>query len=116
MQTRICPECGDDIYINAKSHKCGWRLTAEPKAVPRQHRMEPEAKAAYESGGPRSGDLTEQQWYNVCRFWPSVARRCSRTFADVGPHNPLHASSNLGPLMRRIRPPEVVEREPGQEG
>jgi hypothetical protein len=74
--------------------------------------MTAEQKEAYEAGGPRSHDLTEQQWFNVCRFWPSVARRCSRPFADVGPHNPLWATSQLGPLTRRIHPPE---RQPGED-
>jgi hypothetical protein len=63
--------------------------------------MTHEEKAAYEAGGPTSHSLTEQQWYNVCRFWPTVAKRCSRQFADIGPHNPLHATSFQGPLLAR---------------
>jgi len=104
MQTRSCPDCGDDISVYAKVHSCGWRAAAKPKddvPRPKQHRLSPEAQEAYEAGAPRSHDLTEQQWYNVCRFWPTVAKRCSRPFADVGTHNPLHATSRQGPLMRK---------------
>jgi hypothetical protein len=48
---------------------------------------------------PHSSTLTEAQWYAVCKHFPHVARRCSRPFADVGPHNPLDATSKLGPLL-----------------
>jgi hypothetical protein len=117
MQTKICPECGDDIYVNARSHKCGWRFHAEVIIDRSAHRMTPEAKAAYESGAPRSHDLAPQQWYNVCRFWTSVAKRCSRPMELVGPDHPLHATSRLGPLLKhRIDPEAEAERQALQAG
>lgn len=77
--------------------------------------MTPEAKTSYEAGAPRSHDLTSQQWYNVCRFWPSVARRCSRPMEKVGPDHPLHATSNLGPLTRAMMARQVPGIDPDGE-
>jgi hypothetical protein len=37
MQTKTCPSCGDDIYINAKSHKCGWTEAGEKAGDPLRH-------------------------------------------------------------------------------
>lgn len=38
MQTKICPNCGDDIYASAKSHKCGWRQNKPDDVVrPKPH-------------------------------------------------------------------------------
>jgi len=110
---RVCPECKEHLtapYLSCRF--CDW---VEGKTPVRQtsqiHRMTPEAKTAYEAGGPTSHDLTPQQWYNVCRFWPSVARRCSRPLAKVGPDNPLHATSRMGPLLKhRLDPEAEAER------
>jgi hypothetical protein len=76
-----------------------------------------EARARYESSAPSSADLSELQWYLVCRFFPEVARRASavshRPLADVGEHNPLHAV-RPGPLFGTIRR-RTRNREPGED-
>jgi hypothetical protein len=104
--SRACPNCGDPLSIHGVCGSCNYGR-AKPKTElaprPEQHRMTPQAKAAYEAGGPTSHSLTEQQWYNVCRFWPSIARRCSRPFAKIGPDNPLHATSEQGPIFKAMQ-------------
>ena len=42
---------------------------------------------------PHAGQLTAQQWYNVCKFYPAAAKRCTRPKADVGEHNRLDRTS-----------------------
>jgi hypothetical protein len=109
-----CPRC-DAPVDGIECGRCG-HSEARPGSPTSRH-MAPEAKRAYESGGHKVSDLTDEQWYNVCKFWPSVAARSGRKIADVGVHNPLDASAARGPLLRRInRALPVVEREPGQEG
>ncbi len=82
---QICSRCAVDLPVPfIACGLCGWRAVV----------------ASYQAPGKSSADLTALQWYNVCRFWPTIARRCGRRLADVGPHNPLHASSRIGPLLR----------------
>lgn len=113
---RDCPDCGEPLGLGAKSCRCGWSVVKKSSAVNQEEAERNAALIAWarqhslDTGG-KSKDLTEQQWYNVCRFWPSVAKRCSRPFASVGPHNPLHATSRLGPVMRRFDPEAQAERE-----
>lgn len=61
-----------------------------------------------------SFSITEQQWYNVCKFFPKVARRCRRPFADVGKHNPLDVTSSMGFLGKAKLAP-TIDRQPGED-
>jgi hypothetical protein len=102
--SKSCPRCRTALVAPFLScEMCPWS-SMKPADTPRRGfiHMDPQEKAEYERQGKRSGDLTEQQWYNVCRFWPTVARRCRRPFADVGQHNPLHGTSRIGPLMKSV--------------
>ena len=49
-----------------------------------------------------SHSLTELQWYAVCKFFPSVARRASRAFVQPHPEHQLDALATLGPMMRGV--------------
>jgi len=64
---------------------------------------------------PTSQDLSDQQWYNVCKHYPNVARRTARPLVQVGPDQPLDKTSSAGPLIARHWGP-LPEREPGQDG
>lgn len=115
---RDCPKCGDPLSIHGVCGSCDYGR-AKPRAElaprPEQHRMTPQVKAEYESAGLTSNGLTDQQWYNVCRFWPTIARRCSRKFADVGQHNSLHATSSQGPLYSAMKARAVHGIDPNGE-
>lgn len=102
--SRHCPRCRTELVPPFLScEMCPWsQVRPNGSQRPESPRMDYTAKVAYEAGGKRSTDLTEQQWYNVCRFWPTVAARCERALPDIGPHNPLHHTSKQGPLMRRV--------------
>ncbi|MGH7605431.1 MAG: hypothetical protein ACRENK_15725 [Gemmatimonadaceae bacterium] len=52
------------------------------------------------ASAPTSLDLTEQQWYNCCKFWPFVAAHCKRPRPNVGPDHPLDATAAMGPMLR----------------
>lgn len=48
-------------------------------------------------------ELTDRQWYAVCKFFPAIAARShaltGRRLADVGPHNPLDSVVCNGPFL-----------------
>lgn len=92
-----CPTCRG-IMVEGRCLACGQDLRAL-------------IRLRYERGAPGSIDLSEQAWYNVCRFYPSIARRARRPMVKVGPEHPLHKTSRAGfsPLPR----PSL--REPGQD-
>jgi hypothetical protein len=104
-----CPTCGDPLSVHGVCGNCGYGLKSAGKA--KGHNPESahwgelaaRAKEGYLVGVPTSFDLTEQQWYNVCKFWPNVAAHCKRPGPAVGPDHPLDATSSLGPLMRHRR-------------
>lgn len=68
---------------------------------------------------PSSTQLTSQQWYNVCKFFPKIAQRASdythRPLADVCPDNPLDRTASRGFLLV-IQRRAPRERQPGEEG
>jgi len=51
MQTKTCPECGDDIALSAASHKCGWR--AKPRTTPTEQASQDRNRCAWSSGQDR---------------------------------------------------------------
>jgi hypothetical protein len=61
-----------------------------------------------------SWDLTDQQWYNVCKHYPYVARQASavsgRPLLPVSRDSPYDKTS--GSMGRLFMP----NREPGEEG
>ena len=100
-----CPKCGT-MFVSGWCRSCGeGKPSGKPDKVFRDYGAE--ARASYQAGWPNSSVLTEQQWYNVCRFFPTVAARCRRALPDIGPHNPLHATSRMGMLggLARWHPP-----------
>ena len=91
-----CPKCGT-LYASGWCKACGEGKPGA-KAVKEVRDYADEARRAIPAGWPNSSILTDQQWYNVCRFFPGVAAKCSRPVAAVGPENRLHATSGAGML------------------
>jgi hypothetical protein len=62
MNTKTCPNCGDDNYGNVRyCKKCGTRLAQEGESAPESRRIEHQAKAATASLAainPPAGPLT----------------------------------------------------------
>ncbi len=63
---------------------------------------------------PTSQDLTPQQWYNVCKYAPHLAKRCNRPMADVGPHNPLDRTARAGIMFAGTPDPEATAEQQAQ--
>ena len=103
MQTKTCPDCGDDIAVTAKSHKCGWSQSSGKPGLSRLGELAEMAKQRFAS--EPAPELTPQQWYNVCKFFSIAAAHCKPkhgiTLASVGPEHPLDRTSRRGPLMRQ---------------
>jgi uncharacterized Zn finger protein (UPF0148 family) len=117
-----CPKCGSPVDGDY-CPKCRYSENAVKKTnapgLSRAGEIAEMIRQQLQTHGPTTDELTEQQWYNVCRFYPLVARRSRREFADVGPHNPLDATAQSGTMFKgvnvfdaRALPP----REPGEEG
>jgi len=113
-----CPQCGRPVD-GASCGACGygdggnsaglseWGKIAQATA---QHFRAPENQ-------PSSWSLTDQQWYNVCKFRPSIARRCARPMPEVGPEHPLDRTATMGPLLaKHWGAPPARDREPGEDG
>lgn len=62
-----------------------------------------------------SRSVTPQQWYNVCKHFPSVAARASRSLESVGPSHPLDATSQRGPLFGGTLLGSKRMRQPGED-
>lgn len=112
-----CPACTEVLAENATYCGCGWK---KPKASPAEQQKErvrelaSQVREAFERNAPKAADLSEQQWYNVCRFFPFVAEHVNRERPEIGPSNPLHATSRMG-MFARLRVSALL-REPGEEG
>lgn len=104
---RNCPECQAAVD-GLQCGRCGY---AEPGyQVPKARRTTPlsalgqlaqEISDFYESDAwrKRTPDLTEQQWVNVCKYFPTVAAHCThRPIADST--HPLWDSGRAGALFR----------------
>jgi hypothetical protein len=112
----LCPTCSDQLSKDGLCGSCGYGKK-QPVARMRTHvgplhdaatsarlvELAQMARSRYEFAALSSSSMTEQQWYNVCKFWPSVAEHCKRQRPDVGPHHPLDATSKAGPLMGQLR-------------
>lgn len=118
-----CQKCGT-VYVSGWCRACGegkpaekgGKLTADQTAEKANQLLE--QRRIWASNGPTSFDLTDQQWYNVCRFYPAVASRCRRPLPGIGSHNPLHATSQLGLLVsaaRSSKRADVTMRQPGED-
>lgn len=102
-----CPDCGDPLSIHGVCGSCGYGASAKKKSAnynneeaERNAVLVAAARDRYLATGPTSNDLTDQQWYNVCKFFPGVAEHCKRPRPEVGPDHPLDATARLGPMMR----------------
>ena len=106
----FCPECKTERPRNSQPFNSIRELSDLAKAALQAQ------ESSRQSGHPNSYDLTEQQWFNVCKFFPTVAARCKRPQTDLSPDNPMH-KVRPGPLLQSMlgRTP-VVERQPGEEG
>jgi Double zinc ribbon len=112
---RFCAECQAPMQKSVLAERAPVTLSENAlRAL--------EARKRYLESAPSSADLSEQQWYNVCKFYPIVAKHASefsnRRLAHVGPDNPLDKSAQpfaLGFFLKRrgFPPPQ---REPGEEG
>lgn len=103
-----CPTCGDPLSVHGVCGSCGnglkkggKRQEYDPDAA-RRGDLAAIVRARSFALSPTSADLTEQQWYNVCKFWPNVAAHCDRPRPVVAPTHPLDAAARLGPLARRM--------------
>lgn len=110
METKACPDCSELVPVTATMCGCGFRFQRGAMASRPQADEPLTPRHAFSSH-----DLTAQQWYNVCRWFPTVAARCSRALPDIGPHNPLHATSEEGPLMRALRGKSIAGIEPDKK-
>ncbi len=117
-----CPDCGDPLSVHGVCGSCGYGLKGKRKTAKqdpeaaRRAELAVMAKQRYLDSAPTSADLTDQQWYNVCKFWPWVAMHCKRERFKVGPDHPLDATSRRGPLLtgqlpvfRRGDDPDALE-------
>ena len=104
-----CPECKDPLSIHGVCGSCGYgrekkkTATYDPTVAHRNQDLVANARRNYLDNGPTCHNLTDQQWYNVCKFWPFVAVHCSRLRPQVGPENALDATAEEGPLFRGVR-------------
>lgn len=105
--SRHCPKCGDPLSAHGECGSCGFgrSRTNSPASEDRRRFNEQALAASRARPGPTSLDLTEKQWYAVCKFWPGVAKRasdhCGRRLADVGPHNPLDSQVKRGAIFTK---------------
>lgn len=112
-----CKSCGT-YFAGSWCRACGegkpekGKRSADEAAELANRQLE--ARRIWASDAPGSESLTDQQWFNVCKFFPKIAGRCRREPADLSPENPMH-KARPGPLMRAMLGP-AVERQPGEEG
>lgn len=124
MSEHACPKCGDPLSTHGVCGSCGYGRNTRAKAQQnpdgdRWGILAAQAKDWSRSHAATSVDLTDQQWYNVSKFWPWVAAHCRRERPVVGPDHPLDATARQGPLMRfagrtvarRGDDPDAIERE-----
>jgi hypothetical protein len=110
---RACPSCyalnedAADTCSACQSAMLVPATTAKGKLLSDAALRAAAVRKRYEEKAPSSADLTAQQWYNVCKFYPTIARKASahshRPLAHVGPDNPLDKTATRGPLLRGIR-------------
>lgn len=119
---RNCPTCRSSLRAPFIScDYCSWTATGQRNSVQpgteegeRSAQLVAEARRHYLDSGPIDNDLTEQQWYNVCKFWPFVAVHCKRARPNVGPDHPLDATAREGPLTRLLPIPKAPNRVENQ--
>ncbi len=104
--SRNCPRCSDPLSQWGVCGSCGFGKKAGlGPVVPDMERERNDelvnmARQRYLDSTPK---LTDQQWYNVCKFWPFVAAHVNRDRPEIGPHHPLDATARQGPLFKRRR-------------
>lgn len=94
----VCPVCGDGLPAGK---------VAEPS---RAAQCALEARRRFVADVPSSLDLTPQQWYNVCKFYPTIAERSNRQLVPVGQNQPLDKMARAGFSIRanvRVRDAEA---------
>lgn len=97
-----CPQCGSVLADNAViCNRCRWN--PKPASLSDAGQASLEARHRFTQGWPTSANLTEQQWYNVCKYFPTIAARCRRSRPSVGPEHPLDKKSSQGPFLRHFR-------------
>lgn len=109
VKANDCPDCGDPMSVHGVCGSCGYGGKFKGKSKPKHDpeaahwaHMAMLAKERYLNNPATSADLTEQQWYNVCKFWPNVAAHCKRPRPIVGPNHQLDVTSRRGPLTRGV--------------
>ena len=121
MALKSCPTCHSTLRAPfIACDYCSWTATGkssssrlDEETAERNAVMVAEARQAAIDSAPASEDLTEQQWYNVCKFWPFVAVHCKRARPIVGPDHPLDATAREGPLTRAL-PRRIAAAERAQ--
>lgn len=115
--SRSCPRCADPLSQYGVCGSCGFgRRAGVGPSVPdmereRNDELVASARRHYLASAP---ELTDQQWYNVCKFWPFVAAHVNRVRPEIGPNHPLDATARQGPVFRRrhlFDAESVAERE-----
>lgn len=115
-----CRACGA-YYAGKWCQACGegkpakGKMSADEAAELANRQLE--ARRIFAAEAPGSESLTDQQWYNVCKFHPTIAARCRRPMVQVGPNQSLDRTSSRGPMFvaadKSTR--EFVERQPGED-
>jgi hypothetical protein len=49
---------------------------------------------------PSPHDLSDQQWYNVCKFYPNVAARAGRARFEISDAHPLDRTASAGSFLQ----------------
>lgn len=97
-----CPICTRPLlppFVSCSG--CNWRTgDIVPVELSQFGQVAQQARERYVAGASTSADLTDQQWYNVCKHFRFVAVHCKRERPIVGPGHPLDATATVGPLMR----------------
>ncbi len=107
--SRNCPRCSDPLSQWGVCGSCGFgrKASAAPAGSTaegeRNDALVSEARRRCQDDALTSADLTDQQWYNVCKFFPFVAAHCKRSRPEIGPAHPLDRTAHQGPIFKRKR-------------
>lgn len=124
MALKACPTCHSSLQPPfIACDYCSWTAAGrsssgnskfDPVEAERNAFLVAQARQHYVDSGPIPETLTDQQWYNVCKFWPFVAVHCKRPRPAAGPDHPLDATARQGPLTRILPIPKAPNRVENQ--
>ena len=115
-----CKACGA-FYAGKWCQACGegkpakGKMSADEAAELANRQLE--ARRIYAAEAPGSESLSDQHWYNLCKFHPTIAARCRRPLVEVGPNQPLDRTASRGPVFDSAHKSSRVfdDRQPGED-